>query len=92
MAWDNHSSSTHKDIPNKAGKTNWVEKAGGLPNYIRRIAKHLVADAGMSVSQAIATAVNTVKRWARGGGNVTAATQAKAAKALAEWEAKKARS
>lgn len=86
---DNHSSSTHRDVPNKAGVTNWVERAGGLPDYIRRIAKHLMADAGMSTSQAIATAVNTVKRWARGGGNVTAATQAKAAKALAEWNAKK---
>lgn len=86
---DNHSSSTHPDVPNKAGVTNWVERAGGLPGYIRRIAKHLMADAGMSTSQAIATAVNTVKRWARGGGNVTAATQAKAAKALAEWNAKK---
>lgn len=89
-ARDNHSSSSHPDVPNQAGKTNWVEKAGGLPPYIRRIARHLMADAGMSTSQAIATAVNTVKRWARGGGDVTAATQAKAAKALAEWNAKKA--
>lgn len=84
-----HSSSVHKDIPNQPGKTNWVEKAGGLPSYVRRIAKHLVADQGFTVSHAIATAVNTVKKWARGGGGVTAKTQATAAKALAEWNAKK---
>jgi hypothetical protein len=84
-----HSSSTHADIPNKPGVTNWVEKSGGLPSYIRRIARHLVADQGFTVSHAIATAVNTVKKWARGGGGVTAATQAKAAAALASWNAKK---
>lgn len=48
---------------------NWVEKVGGLPSYIRRIAEHLQAK-GMGESHAIASAVNTVKRWARGGGDV----------------------
>ena len=85
-----HSSRSHKPLTNKPDKTNWVEKAGGLPSYIERIARHLVADSGMSQSHAIAAAVNTVKRWAAGGGDVTPATKAKAAKALAEWEAKKA--
>lgn len=78
------------DLPNKKDKTNWVEKAGGLPSYIERIAKHLHSEKGMTVSHAIATAVNTVKKWAAGKGGVSAATKAKAAKALAEWEAKKA--
>lgn len=44
----------------------------------------------MTESHAIASAVNTVKRWARGGGKVKPDTMAKAAAALAEWEAKKA--
>lgn len=91
-----HSSRTHRDIPNKPNKTNWVEEAGHLPKYIERIAKHLKADEGYTTSRAIATAVNTVKRWARGGKvveggshNVNADTQAKAAKALASWTRKK---
>jgi hypothetical protein len=68
---------------------NWVEKAGGLPIYIKRIAKHL-QEQGMSESHAIASAVNTVKRWSRGGKGVKADTVAKALAALADWEAKKA--
>lgn len=67
---------------------NWVEKAGGLPRYIKRVAKHLRAK-GMSQSHAIAAAVNTIKRWARGGGNVKPDTVAKAQAALAEWNAKR---
>lgn len=81
------------------GPDNWVERAGGLPSYIERIAKHLHYEKGMSISRAIASAVNTVKRWARMGKvakygdpnhkHVSAKTAALAAKAVAEWEAKK---
>ena len=70
------------------GRQNWVDKAGGLPKFIRAIA-HALIRKGMDKSKAIATAVNTVKRWAAGGKGVNAKTQAKAVKALAEWEAKK---
>src|SRR5688572_16036680 len=49
------------------GPDNWVERAGGLPKYIERIAKHLHYEKGYTISRAIATAVNTVKRWARMG-------------------------
>lgn len=77
------------DIPNQPGKTNWVEKAGGLPSYIKRIAKHLQAK-GMAPGHAIAAAHNTVVRWAAGGDGVSPQTQAKAAAALAEWNAKAA--
>lgn len=81
------------------GPDNWVEATGGLPSYIERIAKHLHYERGYSISHAIATAVNTVKRWAAGGlvaehgttQRVSAKTQALAAKAVAEWESKKAR-
>lgn len=68
---------------------NWVNKVGGLPLYIRAIAKAL-RRSGHSESSAIATAVATVKRWAAGGGGVSAETRARAAAALAEWERKKA--
>lgn len=83
------------------GPDNWVEEVGGLPEYIERIAKHLHYEKGMTISHAIATAVNTVKRWARKGGvvkygdpnnmHVTTVTAAQAMKAVAEWEAKKAK-
>ena len=77
----------------RSPKENWVEKAGGLPSYIERIAKHLHYEKGMTISHAIATAVNTVKKWCAGGkGKTTAATKAKACAAVAQWEAKKAKS
>lgn len=78
-------------VPNKPGVSNWVEKRGGLPPYIDRIAGRLIESRGMSKERAIATAIATAKRWARGGGNVTAKTRAKAAAAVAQWEALKGR-
>lgn len=81
------------------GPDNWVERAGGLPKYIERIAKHLHYEKGFSISRAIATAVNTVKRWARMGKvakygdpnkkHVSPKTALLAANAVAQWEAKK---
>lgn len=75
---------------NTSPGVNWVEKAGGLPGYICNIAKD-VMEKGHPKGSAIAIAVGTVKRWARGGDNVTAKTRAKAAAAVAAWEALKAR-
>lgn len=68
-------------------KDNWVDKTGGLPKYIRMVANALMKERGMSKSHAISTAVNKMKKWA-----VTATdpkVKAAAAKAVAEWEAKK---
>lgn len=76
---------------NPGGGDNWVEKAGGLPAYIEKIAKRLHETRGMDVSRSIATAVNMVKKWAAGGDNVNPDTRAKAAAALAEWDAKRAK-
>jgi hypothetical protein len=70
---------------------NWVTGVGGLPAFIRAIA-HALLHAGHSESQAIQMAVGVVKNWASGQGHVTPKTRAKAAAALAEWEAKKAAS
>ncbi len=80
------------------GPDNWVEAVqkprgkhpSSLPPYIEGIARHLQAK-GMSTSHAIASAINTVKKWAAGGGNVTPATQAKATTAVAQWEKMKAK-
>jgi hypothetical protein len=74
------------------GNQNWLEEkaVGGLPEYICRIARAIHrGDASKTISQVIAIAVSRVKVWAGGGGGVTAKTRAKAAKAVAEWEAKK---
>lgn len=78
-------------LARKPGKQNWLEEKAvdGLPEYICRIARAIHRDGSHSISESIAIAVSRAKAWAAGGGNVTAATSAKAAKAVAEWEAKK---
>ena len=87
--WENSNTDSDTADSDDLGTFNWVSDAGGLPHYIDRIRKALQRR-GMPKSHAIASAVNQVKRWARGGGKVTAKTRAKAVKALAEWEAKRA--
>jgi 8-oxo-dGTP pyrophosphatase MutT (NUDIX family) len=62
-----------------------------LPAYIQNIAHALMRDQGMEESRAIATAINAVKRWAKGDlhwgkRKVTPEVQAAARRALAEWE------
>jgi hypothetical protein len=76
---------------------NWVEKAGGLPKYIKRISKHLRSK-GMTESHAIATAVNAAKKMCATGDlnwpglqQVNPGSRAEACAAVASWEAKKAR-
>lgn len=78
--------------------SNWVEKTGGLPQYIKRIATHLRAK-GMTESHAIATAVNAAKKMCATGDvnfpgrqNVNPGSRAEACAAVASWEAKKAAS
>lgn len=62
-----------------------------LPAYIQNVARALIRDQGMDRAQAIATAVNAIKRWAAGRlgwgkKKVTPEVQAAAQRALAEWE------
>lgn len=75
---------------------NWVEDAGGLPSFVKRIAKHLRAK-GFSESHAIATAINAVKKMCASGDTnwpgaqqVNAKSRAQACAALARWERMKA--
>lgn len=65
---------------------NWVEEAGGLPNYICNVAKHMP---GATTSAKIAQAISTIKRWIVDP-ETSAETKAKATKAIAEWEKMKA--
>lgn len=71
------------------GEDNWVDKAGGLPEYICEVAKD-VRDKGHSTSQAIAIAVSRIKMWAATSKDPK--VKAKAAKAIAQWEKMKAKS
>jgi hypothetical protein len=62
-----------------------------LPDYIENIANALIRDQGMDESQAIATAINAVRRWAQGNlhwghGKVHPEVQQAASRALDEWE------
>lgn len=66
-----------------------MEKAGGLPRYICNVAQ-AIARNGRPLEEAIPIAISRIKVWATGKG-VDANTQAKAAKALAQWEALRAK-
>jgi hypothetical protein len=86
-------------IPNKPGKTNWLERRGGFPSYMRKVIEDILGSnpqylaSAAGVSHAIALGVGIVKNWKDGhdgnGNKVSAATVAKAKKAWAEWEKKK---
>lgn len=83
---------------NESPKQNWVDKVGGLPDYIDRIAVHLVGK-GMERGHAIATAVNAAKKMCATGDlnlpghqDVNPGSRAEACSAVQEWEAKKAQS
>lgn len=67
-----------------------MENTGELPAYIREIARS-IEKTGKSLEAAIPIAISRVKKWAAGGDGVSAKTQAKAAKALAAWNALKAK-
>lgn len=67
---------------------NWIESVGSLPAYIEEVANSLHTKRGMTISRAIATAISRIKKWAVTG---KADTKAKAAKAIAQWEALRAK-
>lgn len=95
LEWELAFSPSDADVE-LAKKKNWVEKAGGLPKYIKRIAKHL-QEKGMEQSRAIATAVNAAKKMCATGDvnfpgkqEVNPGSKAEACAAVADWEKKKA--
>ena len=68
----------------------WGSKSDQLPAYIQNVS-HALIRSGHDESSAIAMAVSAMKRWAAGKGKVTPEVQAAAGKALAEWEALRAK-
>lgn len=83
---------------NKSPRTNWIERAGGLPRYIERIAHHVAAK-GKTDSQAIAIAVATARKWCATGEvyqwpgiqMINLGSRAQACAAIAEWDVKRAK-
>lgn len=79
----------------RSPKKNHVERAGGLPMYIRRIANHLHHEKGMTISHAIATAKNAAAKMCASGDtnwpgtqNVNPKSRAEACAAVADWNAR----
>lgn len=70
------------------GKDNWVDHAGGLPEAICEMAKD-IRDGGHDTSSAIAIAVSQAKKLAATSKDPK--IRAKYSKAVAEWEAMKAK-
>lgn len=69
-------------LPNDPTKVNWVEEAGGLPDYMVRVAKHIYAG-GATLEAAIAGAISQTKKRAADGNKEAIA-------AVAQWEKMKA--
>lgn len=77
------SSKAYPGLERAPGKNdNWVESGGGLPDFIERVAKHIHYEGGKTISQAISMAISQCRTWAAKG-------NAKAIKAIAQWEALK---
>ena len=76
---------------NWSPKVNRVEANGDLPKFITDVAIGIMKGTGYPRERAIPIAISRIKVWARGGGGVNADTVAKAAAALAAWEALKAK-
>lgn len=69
---------------------NWVARRGGLPPYVRGVARGIAKRHGGKVtSKDIKIAIARMKVWAAGGGNVHPTVRAAAAKAVAQWSAMK---
>jgi len=80
----------HRKLGRPGGPGLWKHQGWQLPAYIQNVA-HGILRTGKTKSQAIQIAIGKIKDWARGGGDVGPEVVAAAQKALAEWEALKAR-
>lgn len=73
---------------NRSPKKNWIERRGGLPPYVRGVARGIAKKHGGKVtSRDIKIAIARMKVWAATSKNP--AVRAAAAKAVARWEAMK---
>lgn len=90
-------STVHHPFGKPGGPGLWHVKNMQLPAYIQNVAHALLRNGqAHGESEAIHKAVGIVQDWARGRtpngkGHVSPQVQAAAAKAIAEWEAKRGR-
>lgn len=83
-------STTHSPLGRPGGPGLWGHKGWQLPAYIQNVAKG-IERSGKTRSKAIELAVGKVRDWAEGKGKVGPEVKAASAKAIAEWEALRAR-
>lgn len=80
----------YNDAPFSLSTTsNWIAKAGGLPPYVRAVARGIMRN-GHSESEAIQMAIGVMSNWIASP-HTKPETKAKATAALAWWEALKAK-
>lgn len=84
-----------RHAPAGKGGKNWItaDKPGGkgqLPAYIQNV-RNAIIRGGTAEGQATAIAIGKIRDWAEGKGDVSSEVRAAAGKAIAEWEAMKAR-
>jgi hypothetical protein len=89
-------STVHHPFGSPTGPGLWNVKGMQLPAYIQNVAHALIrSGAAVDEGRAIEMAVGVVKNWAAGhdghGHTVSADVQAAATRAIAEWEAERAR-
>jgi hypothetical protein len=70
--------------------SNWVQKEGGLPEYICKVAR-AIKRSGKSTSTAIAMAISRIKAWIVDP-DTKPDTKAKCVAAIAQWERLRAKS
>lgn len=85
-----------KHSPIGKGGSNWITRSkpgntGELPAYIQNVRNAIMRE-GTPEGQAHAIAIGRVRAWAEGKGNVGAEVRAAAAKAIAEFDAMRAKS
>lgn len=87
-------STVHQPTVGPGGPGLFHMKGAQLPAYIQHVANELKKK-GKTESQAVSMAIGIIKNWAHGhdgkGGKVSAQVQAAAQKALAEWNALRAK-
>lgn len=81
--------------PKGKGGKNWITEskpgnAGQLPAYIQNV-RNAIMRGGAAIGKATAIAISRVRKWAAGAGDVSAEVKAAAAKAIAEYEAMRAK-
>lgn len=82
--------SSSKSLPSldRSPKSNWVEKAGGLPSDIEALAKKLHYEKGKPIGTAIAIAVGQARDWCASSKDPK--VKERWCKAIAEWDRKRA--